>query len=139
MVHFASAIYNVDAVLFGCESLRCDGSLVNTVGSLPLAKLAKLRGVPVYGCTDLFKLDPRSYSGEFRNPALRSFDQILPAGISIPSPRQVDTTGVELEVVPPELVTAFLTEFGPVPPGDIWSLGRRLIADVPGSQDGVTP
>jgi translation initiation factor 2B subunit (eIF-2B alpha/beta/delta family) len=115
-----------DAVLLGCECLRCDGSLVNTVGSLPLAKLARLRGVSVYGCTDLYKLDTRSYAGEFRQPVPRSFDQVLLTGITVPPSRQVDTTGVELEIIPPDLVTAFLTEFGPVPPAAIWALGRHL-------------
>jgi translation initiation factor 2B subunit (eIF-2B alpha/beta/delta family) len=117
-----------DAVLLGCESLRCDGSLVNTVGSLPLAKLAQLRRVPVYGCTDLYKLDTRSYAGEFLQPAPRRFDQVLLTGIAVPPLRKVDTTGIELEVVAPDLVTCFLTEFGPVPPAAIWSLGRRLAA-----------
>jgi translation initiation factor 2B subunit (eIF-2B alpha/beta/delta family) len=123
-----------DAVLLGCESVRCDGSLVNTVGSLPLAKLARLRGMPVYGCADLYKLDMRSYSGELRQPALRSFDQVLLDGIAVPPGRRVDTIGAELEVVPPEAVTAFLTELGPVPPAEIGPVGRSQIADLPAAR-----
>lgn len=126
-----------DAVLLGCECLRCDGSLVNTVGSLPLAKLARLRDMPVYGCTDLYKLDTRSYVGEFRQPVPRSFDSVLLTGISVSQSRHVDTAGVELEVISPDLITAFLTEFGPVPPAAIWALGRHLLTDVPAFQDSV--
>lgn len=126
-----------DAVLLGCESLRCDGSLVNTVGSLPLAKLARLRGVPVYACTDLYKLDFRSYAGEFPQPAVHSFDRILMSGINVPSRRTVDTTGVELEIVSPELVTSFLTEFGPVVPAAVHRFGRSVISTMPASQTGV--
>ena len=116
-----------DAVLLGCESLRCDGSLVNTVGSLALAKLARLRGVPVYGCADLYKLDMRSYAGEFREPPLRSFEEVLLAGISVPASRRVDAIAAELEVVAPELVTTFLTESGPVVPSAIHAVGRQVL------------
>lgn len=116
-----------DAVLLGCESLRCDGSLVNTVGSLPLAKLARLRDVPVYVCADLYKIDARSYAGEFREPPLRSFECILLTGIAVPPSRRVDTIGVELEVIPPDLITAYLTDSGSVPPSAIRALGRQVL------------
>jgi len=116
-----------DAVLLGCESIRADGSFMNTVGSLPLAKLAKLRGVSVYACADLYKLDTRSYAGEFNRPTARSFDHVLLAGVTVSHSRRVDTSTTELEVVMPELVTSFLTEFGPVPPFALWSLGRQMM------------
>ena len=120
----------------GCESIRCDGSLVNTIGSLALGKLAHLRSVPVYGCADLQKIDMASYAGYFRQPAPRSFDQVLLAGLTIPPSGRVDTTCVELEVVPPQFVTGFLTEFGHVTPAAIYALGRRLIPKEPISRDG---
>lgn len=125
------ALESADGVLLGCESLRCDGSLTNTLGSLPLAKLARLRGVPVYGCADLYKLDVRSYAGEFREPATRTFDDLLLADLTISGSNRVDTTGVELEVVPPELVTAFLTELGPITPAGIGAAGRKVLAEAP--------
>lgn len=111
-------------VLLGAESVRCDGSLTNTIGSRPLARLAQWRGCEVYGCADLLKLDLRSYRGHFAVPALRRFDDLL-KGAELPSGAMVSTTGPELEVVPPSLITAFLTECGPVPPAAIWQLGRE--------------
>ena len=111
-------------VLLGAESVRCDGSLTNTIGSRPLARLAQWRGCEVYGCADLLKLDLRSYRGQFAVPALRRFDHLL-QGIELPPGATVSTTGPELEVVPPSLITAFLTEHGLVPPAAIWQLGRE--------------
>lgn len=111
-------------VLLGTESIRCDGSLTNTIGSRPLARLAQWRGCPVYGCGDLSKLDLRTYNGTFAVPALRGFDNLLD-GIDLPDGAVVTTAVPELEIVPPTLITAFLTEHGPVPPAAIWRLGQQ--------------
>ena len=46
-------------MLIGCESLHCDGSVVNSLGSKPLARIARALEVPVYCCAELFKLDLR--------------------------------------------------------------------------------
>jgi translation initiation factor 2B subunit (eIF-2B alpha/beta/delta family) len=114
-----------DAALFGVETLRADGSFLNTIGSRMIAKLARLQGIEVYGCTDLLKLDLGSYSGCRPVPALRSYDKPLLTGLSLPGLGFAVTTAPELEVVPPDLTTAILTEHGPVPPQAIWSLGRE--------------
>jgi translation initiation factor 2B subunit (eIF-2B alpha/beta/delta family) len=113
------------AVLLGAESLRADGSLTNTIGSRPLARLARWAGVAVYGCADLYKLDRETYSGRYREPKARSFDRPLLDGVEVPPGRRVNTLQPELEVVPSELLTAFLTEHGPVPPTMVWQLGCK--------------
>jgi translation initiation factor 2B subunit (eIF-2B alpha/beta/delta family) len=114
-----------DAALFGVETLRCDGGFLNTIGSRMIAKLARGRGIEVYGCTDLLKLDLRSYSGCRPEPALRSYDETLLAGLGVNGLQRAVTTAPELEVIPAELTTAILTEHGAVPPQAIWSLGRE--------------
>jgi translation initiation factor 2B subunit (eIF-2B alpha/beta/delta family) len=115
-----------DAVLFGVETLRCDGSFLNTIGSRMTARLARGQGIEVYGCTDLLKLDLRSYSGCRPVPALRSYDETLLAGLSLAGLGYAVTTAPELEVIPAELTTAILTEHGAVPPQAIWGLGREI-------------
>jgi translation initiation factor 2B subunit (eIF-2B alpha/beta/delta family) len=114
-----------DAVLVGVETLRCDGSFLNTIGSRMIARLARGRGIEVYGCTDLLKLDLRSYSGWRPDPALRSYDESLLAGLSLNGVGRTITTAPELEVIPADLTTAILTEHGAVPPQAIWTLGRE--------------
>jgi len=114
-----------DAALFGVETLRCDGSFLNTIGSRMIAKLARGQDIEVYGCTDLLKLDLRSYCGRRPDPALRSYDETLLAGLSVKGLQRAVTTAPELDVIPAELTTAILTEHGAVPPQAIWSLGRE--------------
>lgn len=117
-----------DAALFGVETLRADGSFLNTIGSRMIARLASLSGVEIFGCTDLLKLDLRSYDGHRPTPAVRRYDDVLLAGLSIDNLDNADTRAPELEVVPAELTTAILTEYGPVPPPAIWDLGRKVFA-----------
>lgn len=118
----------VTAVLLGVESLRCDGSFLNTIGSRMVARTAKLHAVPTYACTDLYKLDLRSYQGYTKTPTLRSYDTRLLVD-SLPEGR-VYTDAPELEAVGPELHTGFLTEHGVVPPQSIWALGRSVFPEV---------
>ena len=115
-----------DAALFGVETLRADGSFLNTIGSRMIARLGANSGVDIYGCTDLLKLDQRSYAGHRPEPALRGYDDVLLAGLSMANLDNADTRAPELEVVPAALTTAILTEYGPVPPAAIWALGRKV-------------
>jgi translation initiation factor 2B subunit (eIF-2B alpha/beta/delta family) len=93
-----------------------------------IARLAHGRGIEVYGCTDLLKLDLRSYSGCRPEPALRSYNATLLSGLDMNGLQRAVTTAPELEVVPAELTTAILTEHGAVPPQAIWSLGRETFS-----------
>ena len=114
------ALRGCDAVLLGVETLRLDGSFLNTIGSRMIATLAKPLGVELFGCTDLLKVDQRGAAAP--EPALRSYDDGLLAGLDLVGLERVDTRAPELEVVPANLVTAILTEHGPVAPADIQSL-----------------
>jgi len=113
-----------DAVLFGVETLRADGGFLNTIGSRMIARLAYEDGIEVYGCTDLLKLDMRSYDGHRPDPAIRHYDGLLD-GLAIEGTGRADTRAPELEIIPPALITALLTEHGPVPAQAIWHLGRQ--------------
>jgi translation initiation factor 2B subunit (eIF-2B alpha/beta/delta family) len=113
-----------DTVLLGVETLRADGSFLNTVGSRMIARLARENGVEVFGCTDLLKLDRRSYDGHRPPPAIRSYEHPLLDGIVIAGSARADTRAPELEVIPSFLITALLTEYGPTPPQAVWTLGR---------------
>jgi translation initiation factor 2B subunit (eIF-2B alpha/beta/delta family) len=108
------------------ETLRADGSFLNTIGSRMIARLARDDGVEIYGCTDLLKLDMRSYDGHRPDPAIRTYDRPLTEGLVIEGIERADTSAPELEVILATLITGLLTEHGPVPPQAIWALGRQL-------------
>ncbi|MCP1167130.1 MULTISPECIES: eIF2B alpha/beta/delta subunit family protein [Limimaricola] len=101
-----------DALLLGAESVTLDGGVSNTIGSVPAARAARAHGLPVYGAADLFKVGERRV-GELPPPAPRDYDFLLREG------ETASTAAPELEVVPPDLVTAILTEIGPVAPTDL--------------------
>lgn len=115
-----------DAALFGVETLRADGSFLNTIGSRMIARLAGQMNIEVYGATDLLKLDRRSYGGHRPDAAIRSYDSVLKAGLKIAGLERARTRAPELDIVPAHLVTGLLTEHGPVPPSAIWALGREI-------------
>jgi translation initiation factor 2B subunit (eIF-2B alpha/beta/delta family) len=96
-----------DAVLLGAESVSRDGGVVNTIGSAPPARAAAAAGKPVYGCADLFKVGDVA-AADWPAQPVRDY-AFLPGGGAAP----------ELEMVPPALVTALLTEVGPLAPADL--------------------
>lgn len=118
------------AVLLGVESLRCDGSFLNTIGSRLVARTARRQSVPVYGCTDLYKLDLRSYHGYLKNPSIKTFDERLLMGRTFPKEALIETASPELEVIPPELHDGFITDLGFLPPASVWTTGREIFPEV---------
>lgn len=129
------ALRDCNAILYGVESLRCDGSFLNTIGSRLSAKIARDMQIPRYACTDLFKLDRNSYQGIMRRPAVRKYDELLIADMQSGETSNVDTDAPELDVIDSDLVTAYLTEFGYVPPHAIWHLGREAFPEIRSMDD----
>jgi translation initiation factor 2B subunit (eIF-2B alpha/beta/delta family) len=117
------------AVLIGCESMRCDGSIVNSLGSRPLARVAQALEVPVYGCGDLFKLDLASYAGAAGLSPGRAFEFPWIREIDVPEGRRVEANVPAVEVVPARFLTGLITEEGLLPPAALWGLGRTTFGD----------
>jgi translation initiation factor 2B subunit (eIF-2B alpha/beta/delta family) len=117
------------SVMIGCESLHCDGGVVNSLGSKPLARIARALEVPIYCCAELFKLDIRSYAGAAALSSARTYDFPWIHEITVPEGRHVDAAVPAVEIVPAHFLTAIVTEEGPIPPAALWSLGRTLFRD----------
>jgi translation initiation factor 2B subunit (eIF-2B alpha/beta/delta family) len=86
----ADALVGAALVLVGSDRVRPDGALVNGSPSLSLATAALDAGVAFYAICEVFKLDD---------------ELILEPGF---------------DLVPPRLVTGYVTARGVVPPGDVW-------------------
>lgn len=112
------AVGSADCMLIGAESVSADGGVVNTVGSAPFARAAVAAGRPVYGCADLFKVGA-ALARDWPEPPLRPYLFLPGAGCG------VDARAPELEMVPPSLVTALLTERGPLVPGRVAGAARH--------------
>lgn len=57
-------IDQIDLVLIGVDSILKDGSIINKIGTYPLALLAKISKKSVYAVCDSFKYNLRSHFGE---------------------------------------------------------------------------
>lgn len=94
-------------VIVGCDALLPDGSLVNKVGTFPIALLAKRMGKPFYTAGEIFKFT-KEVTIEQRDPK----EVIQPSrlkGAKIVNPA--------FDVTPAEYIEKIITEKGAVKPG----------------------
>ncbi|MFC7202748.1 NUDIX domain-containing protein [Haloferax namakaokahaiae] len=96
----------VDAVLFGADSVLATGDVVNKVGSVPLALAAARASIPVYAVCARDKIrGDDTFVGE--------------GGGSLSSAEGVTSENPIFEVVPADLVTGVITEWGVLDAGEI--------------------
>jgi translation initiation factor 2B subunit (eIF-2B alpha/beta/delta family) len=57
-------IDQIDFVLIGVDSILKDGSIINKIGTYPLALLARINEIGVYAVCDSYKYNLRSHLGE---------------------------------------------------------------------------
>jgi translation initiation factor 2B subunit (eIF-2B alpha/beta/delta family) len=94
------------AVVLGADSVRADGSIVNKVGSYPLALVAHAAGVPVYVLCETIKIASPDFPLHFEEMEPRA---LLPD--PIPS---VTARNVYFDRTPAELITSVISECGPL-------------------------
>jgi methylthioribose-1-phosphate isomerase len=99
-------IYDAAAVIFGADSVRADGSVVNKAGSFPLALMARHAGVPVYILSETTKIAPPDFPLHIEQGNAR---ELLAKEISGVTPR-----APAFDCTPPELITTVITERGPL-------------------------
>jgi ribose 1,5-bisphosphate isomerase len=123
---FGHFIGEADAVLIGAETIFANGDCRNTIGSYPLAELARIHRVPFYVATELIKIDPRSRTG-IRPPVRpRDFGAVL--GASFTHPDRVSTVAPELDTTPGSLISAYITPAGVLLPEQIRDAASELLA-----------
>jgi translation initiation factor eIF-2B subunit delta len=106
---------NSDAVLAGADSVLRDGSLVNKIGTYPLALAAKVAGKPFYAACEILKIDPARTRESFPPPIPRAPEELEP-------PPSVEAVNVYFDLTPPEFVTSFITDKGVYEPRRIAQL-----------------
>jgi translation initiation factor 2B subunit (eIF-2B alpha/beta/delta family) len=124
---------DADAVLLGVETLRRDGSLLNTIGSRMVARSARAYGADVYGCCDLLKMDMSPRGAPPRPPTLKEFRPALLGSRDVTASAAdldafVTTMAPELEAVPPELLNGYITDQGVVPTAEIAAAAEAYFA-----------
>jgi ribose 1,5-bisphosphate isomerase len=102
----------VDKVLVGCDAILADGSIVNKIGTLPIAIVASRFNVPVFVAGESIKFDSLTIGG-------------MPEPIEQRSPEEIsgykELKGAEIinpafDTVPADLIAALITEIGIMKP-----------------------
>ena len=99
------------AVLVGADTVFADGAVVNKVGTLALALLARRARVPFFVASESLKVAPSRWEETGETSPLEGSPEEPPA--------------VYFDVTPPRLVTALITEEGVFKPRQLTPLVRR--------------
>ncbi len=108
----------VDAVLVGADRIAANGDAVNKIGTYKLAAVAKDNDIPFYVVAPTSTIDLRTATGreipiEERDPREVTHPDNDPLGIA---PIGVKVGNPAFDITPNRLVTAIITEYGPVYP-----------------------
>lgn len=125
----ARAVESADLILSGVETLFRGGDLANTVGTYPIALVARETRVPFYGVTELVKVHPSAETtalGDLSASLLKPW----PAAKDIPDGTRVHTE--VLDLTPGRLVTAYVTERGLLAPAEAGTAFDALLAELDG-------
>ena len=94
----------VQAAIIGADSVRADGSVINKVGSYPLALMAHEAHVPVYVLCEAAKIAAPEFPLVYEE---MEPEELLPQPMSGITPRNP-----YFDRTPPELITAIIVETG---------------------------
>ncbi len=123
-------IKDVDAVLIGAETIFANGGCWNTIGSFCMAVLADYYKIPFYVPTELIKIDPNSFKGMNKEIKFDDYSSLLDYPDSFDKPDLISVTAPALDFVPPELITAFITETGVINPFLLWEQARAFLHEI---------
>ncbi len=123
----------VQAVFVGCDRVAANGDTANKIGTLPLAIAARRYGVPVYVCAPTSTIDPDTPDGGRIVIEERPGSEITDQWYAEPmAPAGCRTFNPAFDVTDQELVSAFVTEYGPVRPPFAEGFARLFAAKARG-------
>ncbi|MHA1380675.1 MAG: translation initiation factor eIF-2B [Candidatus Helarchaeota archaeon] len=97
----------IDLVLIGADSILADGSIINKIGTYPLALTAYEHQLPFYVATESYKFNPRSYFGKPIIIEEKSPNEILSQNIP-----GVEVKNFYFDITPSKYITSLITEDG---------------------------
>jgi len=103
---------DVDKVLVGCDAILADGSVVNKIGTLPIAIVAERFGVPFFVSAGTYKFDPLTIKG-FQEPIEKRDPKEIINPKKLPGARIINPA---FDIIPCDYIRALITEKGIVRP-----------------------
>jgi len=102
-------INNIDLVLIGVDSILINGSIINKIGTFPLAVLANTKKIDVYAVTDSFKYNLRShYSQKIlieEKPIKEIYDEEQTNDL-------LKVHNLYFDITPPDYITGIISDLG---------------------------
>lgn len=106
------AIKKADIMLIGCDAITSEGKVINKIGSEMFAEIADLYRIPVYVCTNSWKLDFNSVFGYETVIEQRKKSEVWPS-----APKGLKIENPAFEKIAPSLITGIISELGIYSPG----------------------
>jgi methylthioribose-1-phosphate isomerase len=102
----------IDAVIVGTDRVASNGDVANTIGTYPVAVLARRHGIPFYVACPFSTLDLAISSGAEIPIEERPASEVTGFRDVRWAPAQIAVRNPAFDVTPAELVTALITERG---------------------------
>ena len=128
---WAMATGQVDCVMVGADRIAADGSVANKIGTYALAVAAHRHGIPFIVVAPESTRDIATATGAEIVVEQRAAAEITHVGGVATAPDGTAVFNPAFDVTPPELITAVVTENGPI--GQANTAVGQQIADIAGS------
>lgn len=102
-------IDNIDIIFIGVDSILKDGSIINKIGTYPLAVLANSAKVEVYAICDSFKYNLMSHYGLSVEIEEKPIEQVYNKAFDN---KLLKVHNYYFDKTPPEYITGVISEFG---------------------------
>lgn len=110
-----TVIDKVDKVLVGADSIFADGSIINKVGTFPIALAARLNNIPFIVAAESSKFNPFSLEGKSMEIKMGEPEELIDREM-FKNSNLFKIWNPIFEVVPPDYITLFVTDLGVLPP-----------------------
>lgn len=122
-------IQKVDAAFIGAETIYPDGSVMNTLGSELTALLCSHYDVPLYVPTTFSKLNPSGFEGIKKKEHVENGSAYFGLNLEEDLRENISIDVVGLVNVPSKDITAFITEYGVIPPASIYIQAKKFMEE----------
>jgi translation initiation factor 2B subunit (eIF-2B alpha/beta/delta family) len=106
-------IKDAELILVGADSILSDGTIINKVGTYPIALIAHIHKIPFYVVCDTLKFNPFANSKNVKLES-RISDEILRS-----QKKNITVQNIVFDITPPDLVKGVITENGVLQPSEI--------------------
>ena len=109
----------IDAVVVGADRIAANGDAANKIGTYSLAIVAKAHKIPFFVAAPLSTIDFNLTDGSLIPIEERDPSEVYQVGETRLTPVGVEFYNPAFDVTPAEYITAIVTEYGAVAPGEL--------------------